>query len=131
MRGQANGDPIGEFCAGLRRLQESCGLDPAAPARRLGYSRSQLYAILGGQISRPPDWNRLVEPLVRVCTGDDERAIERWHRRHEVLVEVHQALRDQARRDARPRLGAMVRMVPAQLPADVHLFTGRAQELVS
>jgi tetratricopeptide (TPR) repeat protein len=127
--GQANGDPIAEFCAGLRRLQEGCGLDPAALARRLGYSRSQLYAILGGRISRPPEWNRLVEPLVRVCTGNDERVIDGWRRRHEVLMEVYHALRHQTRQNAPPKLAGMARVVPAQLPADVDKFAGRVQEL--
>jgi tetratricopeptide (TPR) repeat protein len=107
-------------------LQQGCGLDPAALARRLGYSRAQLYAILGGRISRPPEWNRLVEPLVRVCTGNDERVIDGWRRRHEVLVEVYHALRHQTRRDASPKLA---RVVAAQLPADVDRFTGRVQEL--
>jgi tetratricopeptide (TPR) repeat protein len=129
--GQSNGDPIAEFCAELRRLQEGCGLDRAALARRLGYSRSQLYAILGGRISRPPEWNRLVEPLVRVCTANDERAIDGWRRRHKVLVEVYHALRHQTREDTSPKLAEMGRVVPAQLPADVDKFIGRAQELVA
>ncbi|HET9256358.1 MAG TPA: tetratricopeptide repeat protein [Pseudonocardiaceae bacterium] len=126
MTGQPNKDPIAEFCAGLRRLQEGCGLDRAALARRLGYSRSQLYAILGGQISRPPGWSRMVEPLVRVCTGNDERAIDEWRRRHEVLVEIYHALQHQTRQDTPPKLA---RVVPAQLPADVDRFTGRVREL--
>jgi tetratricopeptide (TPR) repeat protein len=126
---QSNGDLIVEFCAGLRRLQEGCGLDLAALARRLGYSRSQLYAILGGKISRPPEWNRLVEPLVRACSGNDERLINEWRRRHEVLVGIYQALRHQTRQDIPPKLVA--RVVPAQLPGDVDRFTGRMQELVT
>lgn len=129
MTGQSSGDPLAEFCAELRRLQEGCGIDRAALARRLGYSRSQLYAILGGRISRPPEWNRLIEPLVRVCTGNDEGAINGWRRRHEVLVEVHHALRRRTRQDTSPQLARVARVVPAQLPADVDKFTGRAQEL--
>ncbi|MGH3886814.1 MAG: NB-ARC domain-containing protein, partial [Pseudonocardiaceae bacterium] len=128
-QGKEAGDPVAEFCAGLRRLQEGCGLDRAALARRLGYSRSQLYAILDGRISRPPEWARLVEPLVRVCTGGDERAIGGWHRQHEVLVEVYHALRHQTRQHTTPTLARVARVVPAQLPADVDRFTGRAQEL--
>ncbi|MDQ3765296.1 MAG: tetratricopeptide repeat protein [Actinomycetota bacterium] len=118
-----------EFCAGLRRLQEGCGLGRAALARRLGCSRSQLYAVLDGQISRPPEWGRLVEPLVRVCTGDDERAVGAWRRRHEVLVEVYHALRHQPRQNFTPKLARVARVVPAQLPTDVDRFTGRTQEL--
>jgi tetratricopeptide (TPR) repeat protein len=125
-QGKETGDPVAEFCAGLRRLQEGCGLDRAALARRVRYSRSQLYTILDGKISRPPDWGRLVEPLVRVCTGDDEQAVEGWRRRHEVLLEVYHALRHQPRRATTPTLA---RVAPAQLPADVDEFTGRTQEL--
>ncbi|MGH3925150.1 MAG: helix-turn-helix domain-containing protein, partial [Pseudonocardiaceae bacterium] len=120
------GDPVAEFCAGLRRLQEGCGLDRAALARRVRYSRSQLYTILDGKINRPPDWGRLVEPLVRVCTGDDEQAVDGWRRRHEVVSEVYRALRHQTRRDTTPKSATVA---PAQLPADVDNFTGRTQEL--
>jgi transcriptional regulator with XRE-family HTH domain len=89
----AGGGPVAEFTAGLRRLQQRSGLDRAALARRLGYSRSQLYEILDGRITRPPDWDRLVEPLVRACTGNDERAVAMWRQRHDVLLEVDYALR--------------------------------------
>ncbi len=125
-QGKEPGNPVAEFCAGLRRLQEGAGLDRATLARRVRYSRSQLYTILDGKISRPPDWGRLVEPLVRVCTGDDEQAVNSWRRRHEVLSEVHHALRHQTSRDTTPRLAPVA---PAQLPADVDGFTGRTQEL--
>ncbi|MGH3754071.1 MAG: ATP-binding protein, partial [Pseudonocardiaceae bacterium] len=123
--GQRSEGPVAEFCAALRQLQEGCGLDRAELARRLNYSRSQLYQILDGGIRRPPEWDRLVEPLVRACTGDDDRAVAAWHRRHGVLVEVHSELRRRT-----PRLSpGPVRVVPAQLPADVDAFTGRAGEL--
>jgi tetratricopeptide (TPR) repeat protein len=120
---------VAEFCARLRRLQEGCGLDRAALARRVGYSRSQLYTILDGKISRPPDWGRVVEPLVRVCTADDEQALDEWRRRHAVLVEVYHALRHQTRPDTEPKLVRRPGVTPAQLPADVDKFTGRTQEL--
>ncbi|MGH4009272.1 MAG: ATP-binding protein [Pseudonocardiaceae bacterium] len=125
-QGKEAGDPVAEFCAGLRRLQEGYGLDRAALARRVRYSRSQLYTILDGKITRPPDWGRLVEPLVRECTGDDEHAVDEWRRRHEVLVEVYHALKHPTRRDT---MSELARVVPAQLPADVDKFTGRRQEL--
>jgi tetratricopeptide (TPR) repeat protein len=128
-QGKEAGDPVAEFCAGLRRLQEGCGLDRATLARRVRYSRAQLYTILDGKISRPPDWGRLVEPVVRVCTGDDEQALDGWRRRHDVLVEVYHALRHRSRRDSIPELPRAARIAPAQLPADVDNFTGRAQEL--
>jgi tetratricopeptide (TPR) repeat protein len=119
--------PVADFCTGLRLLQESRGLDRSALARRLDYSRSQLYAILDGHISRPPEWDRLVEPLVRACTGNDERAVAVWRQRYAVLLEVDNALRNQHRQD--DTLTTRPQVMPAQLPADVNVFTGRAQEL--
>jgi tetratricopeptide (TPR) repeat protein len=121
------GNPVVEFCAGLRRLQQDSKLSRSVLAHRLGYSRSQLYAVLDGRISRPPEWDRLVEPLVRVCTGNDERAVAVWRQRHEVLVEVYHTLRKQHRQD--DALPGRTRVVPAQLPASVDAFTGRANEL--
>jgi hypothetical protein len=82
---------------------------------------------LDGRVSRPPEWDRLVEPLVRACTGNDEVAVAVWRQRHEVLLEVYNALKHQRRQDG--TLTARPRVVPAQLPADVDVFTGRAQEL--
>jgi WD40 repeat protein len=131
---QTGGDPVAEFCAGLRRLQQGSGLDRAALARRLGYSRSQLYEILDGRITRPPDWDRLVEPLVRVCTGNDQHVVEVWRQRYDVLVEVHHALRRQDNR--RPRsTGAMASVLPpcpyrglsAFREQDAALFFGREE----
>ena len=123
--------PVAEFCAGLRRLLQVSGLDLAALARRVGYSRSQLYEILDGRIRRPPEWDRLVEPLVRACTGDDQRKVAEWRRRHDVLGAVYSELTRQDRKGGTPiRAGVgTARMVPAQLPGDVDLFTGRAAEL--
>lgn len=126
---QTSGDPVAQFCAELRRFQEDCGLDRATLARRLSYSRSQLYAILDGKISRPPDWSRFVEPLVRLCTDNDERAVEVWRRKHGVMVEVHHALRRHTKQDATAKLKRIARVTPAQLPGDVDQFTGRKQEL--
>ncbi|MGH3685099.1 MAG: ATP-binding protein [Pseudonocardiaceae bacterium] len=124
--GQRGEGPVAEFCAALRQLQEGCGLDRAELARQLNYSRSQLYQILDGGIRRPPEWDRFVEPLVRACTGHDERVVADWRRRHGVLVTVHSELRRHTQRDSTP--GPM-RVAPAQLPADVEVFTGRAVEL--
>ena len=132
MAGEAREGPVAEFCAGLRRLQQGSGLDRAVVARRVGYSRSQLYEILDGRIRRPPEWDRLVEPLVRICTRDDQRKVAEWRRRHDVLVAVHSELARQDRQErpeVTPSPVGAPRVVPAQLPADVDVFTGRAQEL--
>ena len=74
----------------------------------------------------------LVEPLVRVCTGDDQRAVTAWRQRHDVLGAVYSELTRQDRHDrpdGPPRPVGEARVVPAQLPADVDVFTGRAEEL--
>ena len=126
MAGVRSGGPVAKFCAALRQLQQNSGLDRAALARRVNYSRSQLYEILDGGIRRPPEWDRLVEPLVRACTDNDERAVRDWRRRHSVLVEVYRELKDNDQQDSTLRLTGPV---PAQLPADVDVFTGRVQEL--
>jgi tetratricopeptide (TPR) repeat protein len=127
--GQASGGPVAEFCAGLRRLVQSCGVDRAVLARRVGYSRSQLYEILDGRISRPPEWGRLVEPLVRACTGNDERAVGMWRRRHDLLTAVYSELKRLHRPADPPEPAGVAQVAPAQLPADVEVFTGRSQEL--
>ena len=90
--------PVAEFCAALRDLQRSSGISRSALARQLHYGRSQLYEILDGRIRRPPEWDRLVEPLVRACIPDrvdrvaQERVVAEWRRRHDVLVRVHDEL---------------------------------------
>lgn len=94
--------PVGEFCAALGDLQRTSGLTRATLARELNYGRSQLYEILDGRIKRPPEWDRLVEPLVRACLDPGlsdarrEAAVADWRYRHAVLVRVHDEL---ARRD--------------------------------
>ncbi|MGH3992523.1 MAG: helix-turn-helix domain-containing protein, partial [Pseudonocardiaceae bacterium] len=116
--------PVADFCAALRRLQLDSGLARTALARQVNYSKSQLYAILDGQIRRPPEWDRVVEPLVRACTGDDERAVDYWRRRHGELLEVYE-LSSRDRHPAATAPSQPARVVPAQLPADVDVFTGR------
>jgi Helix-turn-helix domain/NB-ARC domain len=126
---QEGSGPVADFCLRLRRLQQSSSLDLSAVARRLGYSRSQLYEILSGRISRPPEWDRLVEPLVRVCTGDDEQSLAWWRRRYDVLVEVYSTLRNQPRPDGTLRPAEATQVMPAQLPAHAAVFTDRKNEL--
>lgn len=106
--------PIPEFCAGLRQLQQERGLSRTELARRVNYSRSQLYAILDGQIRRPPEWSRLVEPLVRACTNNNERSVALWRRRHEVLVELYRELQRRTRPETE---------TPAALYQDISVFT--------
>jgi thiaminase/transcriptional activator TenA len=95
--------PVGDFCEELAMLQRNSPLSRAALARILNYGRSQLYEILDGRIKRPPEWDRLVEPLVRACLAGNpdsaavERTVTEWRHRHEILVRVWEEL---SRRDA-------------------------------
>jgi tetratricopeptide (TPR) repeat protein len=121
------GGPVEEFCAGLRRLRETSGIDMTTAARRLKVSRQHLYAVLGGQLKRPPDWDKVVRPLVEVCTGGDQAAVGQWRARHALLVQVWEELRRQDR--SRPAAVAVPAGVRDSLPPDTAAFAGRDREL--
>src|SRR5580704_15911441 len=133
---EAAAGPVAEFCAALRELRAASGTDPAVLARQVGLSRTQLYAVLAGEIKRPPDWDQVVGPLVAACTGGDPAALAWWRRRHAVLVEVAEEIR---RRDRAARPGGL--QAPAapgpagppeirhSLPPDTAAFTGRDAEV--
>ena len=61
------------------------------------------------------------------ASPDDDVAV--WRRRHDVLVGVYEELVRRDRRDDPTLKPPSARVVPAQLPADVYAFTGRAAEL--
>ena len=141
----------------LKQLRQASGYEPRTLARQLNISRAQLYAILNGEIKRPPDWVRFVGPLVEACTGGDAQAVSAWRRRHAVLVQVCEELNRQRRLQplaadpgkAVPRERVAVRHTPAdaaqgpaaargpdwtvprQLPAYTAHFVGRADELAA
>jgi Helix-turn-helix domain len=130
----ARAGPVAEFCAALKQLRQASGHDPRTLARQLNISKTQLYAILNGEIKRPPDWASFVGPLVETCTGGNAQAVAQWRRRHAVLVTVWEELSRQSRA-ARPgtlavgftegkRAAAM-----RTLPRDIASFTGRDHEL--
>jgi tetratricopeptide (TPR) repeat protein len=127
--------PVSEFCAQLDELRIESGAEVSLLAKRLGLSRAQLYAILGGRIKRPPDWDRVVRPLVHVCARGDPGALAAWRRRHAILTGVWEELR---RRDHLPAVGTKVERsgvqtteLPRQLPVAVACFTGRHAELAA
>jgi tetratricopeptide (TPR) repeat protein len=119
----ASGDPspVAVFCADLRRRWQASGRDLQSVARDVRISRTQLYAILNGEIKRPPDFDALVRPLIQACGGADAEVAD-WRRRHEILVGVHA----ETRRRPAPRESA-----PAQLPLDVEGFVGRTAALAA
>ncbi|MFE9204839.1 tetratricopeptide repeat protein [Micromonospora sp. NPDC007230] len=113
--------PVAAFCADLRRCWQASGRNLPSVAREIRISRTQLYAILNGEIKRPPDFDTLVRPLIRACGGTDTDVAD-WRRRHEVLVGVH----TQLHRHPVARVP-----VPAQLPADIKGFAGRTAALAA
>jgi thiaminase/transcriptional activator TenA len=97
--------PVADFCAALRELQVAAGISRSALAREIHYGRSQLYDILDGRIRRPPEWDRLVEPLLRTCLRgkpDLDRMVADWRTRYEVLLRVHDELTRRTGRTAEP-----------------------------
>jgi tetratricopeptide (TPR) repeat protein len=125
--------PVSRFCAQLDEFRIESGAEVSLLARQLCLSRAQLYAILGGRIKRPPDWDRVVGPLVDACSRGDPRALAVWRGRHAILTGIWEELR---RRDqllaagtTADRREAPATERPQQLPAAVACFTGRSTEL--
>jgi tetratricopeptide (TPR) repeat protein len=79
---------VADFCTQLRRLQGESKIPVAVLAGSLGVSRQHLYAVLGGRVRQPPDWDRIVAPLVNACTDGNPVLLTSWRRRHEALLEV-------------------------------------------
>ena len=109
--------PVADFCAALRQLQVASGISRGTLAREIHYGRSQLYDILDGRIRRPPEWDRLVEPLLRTCLRgkpDLERLVTEWRTRYEVLLRVHDELTRRAGRPAEPVPGPLAGLTTSQ-----------------
>ena len=114
-------NPVAQFCTDLRVHWQASGRDLPSIARDVRISRTQLYAILNGEIKRPPDFAALVRPFLLAC-GATEAELADWRRRHDVLVGVHQGLAQQSRlRPAPPNL----------LPAVSGGFVGRTSLLAA
>jgi tetratricopeptide (TPR) repeat protein len=123
--------PVSEFCVQLDGLRIASGAGVPLLAKRLGLSRAQLYAILGGRITRPPDWDRVVRPLVDTCTRGDPAAVAAWRHRHAIMSRVWEELRRRDRPAGSATLAKRSTGVPRQLPAAVSCFTGRLAELAT
>ncbi|WP_155372865.1 tetratricopeptide repeat protein [Catellatospora vulcania] len=113
--------PVARFCADLRVRWQASGRDLPSIARQVRISRAQLYAILNGEIKRPPDFEALVRPFVLAC-GANEAELADWRRRHDVLVGVHDGLKQQ---------GNLRSAAPNQLPAMSGSFVGRSALLTT
>ncbi len=59
-------DPLGLFCARLKRLQTQSGIKQADLLGAAGLKGSQVSDILNGKIERPPDWGVTIA-IVRAC----------------------------------------------------------------
>lgn len=59
-------DPLGLFCARLKRLQTQSGIKQAGLLGAAGLKRSQVSDILNSKIERPPDWGITIA-IVRAC----------------------------------------------------------------
>ncbi|GAB3890740.1 hypothetical protein GCM10029964_062760 [Kibdelosporangium lantanae] len=130
-----------QLCDDLRLLRTQAG-GPSLRALevQLGRGRTQLAAVLNGQIRRPPDWE-LVKGLVDSCHryADEHGRLDRlsvatgieqhWRPRYTLLEYAfgeRSTAPDSSGAD-RPVSGP----VPRQLPLAVRHFTGRTHELTT
>jgi tetratricopeptide (TPR) repeat protein len=124
------------LCRDLRVLRDQAG-GPSLRvlARHVGLGKSQLGAILGGQVRTPPEWS-VVRRLVEVCYehAREQRRAERlsWRGGLDEYWRPRYALIEHAfdqRGTAPPGTAALVDGVPRQLPPAVVGFTGRRRQL--
>jgi tetratricopeptide (TPR) repeat protein len=134
---------LGEFCADLRSVwQQAGGPGLRALGARALLSKSQIGAILGGRVRRPPDWD-VIRSLVRsFCEYAEQRGTaaglppgtgveEYWRGRYAVVEHAFRRTRAVAGRVA-GRMPARPALVPPrQLPPTVRTFVGRAGELAA
>jgi hypothetical protein len=110
---------VAAFCTELRHLTQRCSLSATAASRRLHISRSQYYAVINGEVRRPPDWSK-VEVILRMCEQPDT-AIGEWRQRHDEMVLGYDRLRTRRRAlpptDAAPDSAAAVVPAPESGPA--------------
>ncbi|AGL15606.1 endoglucanase [Actinoplanes sp. N902-109] len=102
------------FCAELRHLTQRGSLSATAAARRLHISRSQYYAIINGEVRRPPDWAK-VEVILRLCEQSDA-AVADWRQRHDAMVLEYDRIRAR-RRAATPAEAAPATPTAPTAPA--------------
>jgi tetratricopeptide (TPR) repeat protein len=131
-----------QLCAELRLLRTQAG-GPTLRllSDRLGVGKSQLGAILNGQIRQLPDWcvvRGLVESTVTHAreTGRLSRlslptgADEFWRHRYSMIEHLFDQGTDANPAPATPGTAARsAAVVPRQLPAPVRNFAGRAEHL--
>lgn len=92
MADESAAGPVRAFCTELGEVRRGSGRSLAGVAHELKMSRGHLYTILNGDVKRPPDWSRVVEPLLRAC-GVDDAGVVSWRGRHQVLEQVYEQLR--------------------------------------
>jgi tetratricopeptide (TPR) repeat protein len=135
-----------QVCDDLRLLHTQAG-GPSLRALgvQLRWGKSQLAAVLNGQIRRPPDWE-LIKGLVDSCHryASEHGRLDRlsvatgieqhWRPRYTLLEyafgqrSARVAAVSQDGRNGQPGRGSVV---PRQLPVAVRHFTGRTRELMA
>ncbi|MGH3622942.1 MAG: ATP-binding protein, partial [Sciscionella sp.] len=129
---------LGDFCARLRRLRLEAGTptlewlarQPRCPGK------SQLSKIFRGEVERVPDAD-VIGGIVAACARRaSERGIRPMLPTDERQWEIERAIIERMLNHTssslpRPAATESIRVVPAQLPADVSAFTGRTRELAA
>lgn len=131
---------LARLCDDLRQLREEAG-GPSlrALSAQVGLGKSQLGAILGGQVGRLPDW-QVIRALVAACLAHAREhgrtayvsgrfgTEEFWRRRHTAV----EHLLDEPPQVPAPRgERAPERVIPRGLPPQVRGFVGRGSELAA
>jgi len=126
-----------ELCRDLRKLRTQAG-GPSLRvlSTRVGLGKTQVSAILGGRVRRPPDWDvikNLIECVQQYANDHNRQGelsirtgiIEHWRPRYALLEHAFR----QAPRRASSAEGRTGPRVPRQLPAPPPAFAGRIDEL--
>jgi len=140
MTTQAAEELLRHFCDDLHTMwRQAGGPSLRILGGRVGLSKSQVGAILSGQIRRPPDWDvvRVLVSAVREYAEDHDcvRHVslragleEFWRPRYTIIEQAYRTLR--TTRAGAPAVDPTIRgPVPRQLPPAVRWFTGRESEL--
>ncbi|MFI5888595.1 tetratricopeptide repeat protein [Actinoplanes sp. NPDC051513] len=127
-------EALRSFCSRLRRLRLEAGgpsIDSLARNPAIPRGRSQLYAVLNGEVKEPPQWD-FVRPYVETCVTYARQHGNvmslpvdpaRWRAELNTLVEIFDAER------RRRRVDEDAPVATESLPPDIVSFVGRHAEI--